>query len=32
MLENAGTLLKAAFGDKKDLDGLLDRLFYDYND
>lgn len=31
MIKNAGTFVKAAFGDKKELDILLDRLFYDYN-
>ena len=32
MIENAGTLLKAALGDKSGLDGLFDEMFYDYND
>lgn len=32
MIQNAGTLLKAAFGDRKGLDRLLDEMFYDYND
>ncbi len=31
MIENAGTLIRAAFGDRSGLDRLLDRLFYDYN-
>lgn len=31
MVKNAGTFLKAALGDKRDLDKLLDKLFYDYN-
>lgn len=31
MINNAGTLIKAAFGDRKGLDELLDRIFYDYN-
>ena len=32
MVQNAGTLLKAAAGDKTGLDQLLDEMFYDYND
>ena len=32
MIGNAGAFIKAAFGNKKELDGLLDKLFYDYND
>lgn len=32
MIQNAGTFIKAAFGDRRGLDKLLDRLFYDYND
>ncbi len=32
MFKNAGTFIKAAFGNKKGLDALLDELFYDYND
>ncbi|MBR5113025.1 MAG: glycosyltransferase [Clostridia bacterium] len=32
MFKNAGAFVKAAFGNKKDLDKLLDELFYDYND
>ena len=32
MVQNAGTLLKAAFGDRRGLDKLLDEMFYDYND
>lgn len=31
MIKNAGAFLKAAFGDKRELDKLLDELFYDYN-
>lgn len=31
MLQNAGAFLKAALGDTRELDQLLDRLFYDYN-
>ena len=31
MFRNAGAFIKAAFGDKKQLDKLLDELFYDYN-
>lgn len=31
MFANAGAFLKAAAGDKSELDALLDRLFYDYN-
>ena len=31
MFRNIGTLLKAAMGDKTDLDKLLDEMFYDYN-
>ena len=31
MYQNIGTLIKAALGDKSDLDKLLDKLFYDYN-
>ncbi len=31
MIQNAGTLLKAAFGRREELDALLDRMFYDYN-
>ncbi|MBR1750784.1 MAG: glycosyltransferase [Ruminococcus sp.] len=31
MLENAGTLIRAALGDRSGLDRLLDKLFYDYN-
>ena len=31
MLENAGALMKAGLGDRRELDALLDRLFYDYN-
>lgn len=30
--KNAGTLLRAAFGDRSGLDKLLDEMFYDYND
>ncbi len=32
MITNAGTLLKAAFGDRKAYDELLDEMFYEYND
>lgn len=32
MFQNVGALIKAAFGYTKDIDSLLDRLFYDYND
>ena len=32
MFQNAGAIIKAAFGYTKDIDSLLDRLFYDYND
>ena len=32
MFKNAGTLLKAAMGDKSGMDRLLDEMFYDYND
>jgi len=32
MLKNVDTLLKAAFGDRRKLDILLDEMFYDYND
>ena len=32
MVRNAGTFLKAAFGDRSGMDRLLDDLFYDYND
>ena len=32
MIKNAGTLIKAAFGDKSGIDRLLDEMFYDYND
>ena len=31
LLKNAGTFIKAAAGDKRGLDKLLDELFYDYN-
>lgn len=31
MFKNAGALIKAAFGDKRDLDKLIDKMFYDYN-
>lgn len=31
LFQNMGAFVKAAFGDKKELDKLLDRLFYDYN-
>ena len=32
MITNAGTLLKAAFGDSRGYDELLDEMFYEYND
>ncbi len=32
LVQNAGTLFKAAFGDKSGLDKLFDEMFYDYND
>ena len=32
MIENAGTLIKAGFGDKSGMEKLLDDMFYDYND
>ena len=32
MFKNIFAFVKAAFGNKKDLDKLLDELFYDYND
>ncbi len=32
MVKNAGTLIKAALGDKSGMDKLLDEMFYDYND
>lgn len=31
MLKNAGAFMKAAAGDKQELDKLFDKLFYDYN-
>ena len=31
IFQNIGTLLKAAMGDKTELDKLLDEMFYDYN-
>lgn len=31
MVKNAGAIFKAALGDKRALDSLLDKLFYDYN-
>ena len=31
MVKNAGAFIKAAIGDKRELDELLDKLFYDYN-
>lgn len=31
MAKNAGALIKASLGDPSELDGLLDKLFYDYN-
>ncbi|MBO4701507.1 MAG: glycosyltransferase [Lachnospiraceae bacterium] len=32
LVENAGTFIKAAFGDKSGVDKLLDEMFYEYND
>ncbi|MBO4337300.1 MAG: glycosyltransferase [Lachnospiraceae bacterium] len=32
MIQNAGVLIRAAFGDESGIDGLLDELFYEYND
>ncbi|MDD6488985.1 MAG: glycosyltransferase [Clostridia bacterium] len=32
MFCNLGTFIKAAFGNTKDMDLLLDQIFYDYND
>lgn len=32
MFQNAGSLIKAAFGDTSGMDELLDELFYEYND
>ena len=32
MVKNAGTLIRAAFGNTEGYDRLLDELFYDYND
>jgi len=32
MLCNIGIFIRAALGDKRGLDKLLDKLFYDYND
>ena len=32
MIQNVGTLVKAAFGDSSGVDELLDNLFYEYND
>ncbi len=32
MVKNAGTLMKAAMGDRTGMDKLLDEMFYDYND
>ncbi len=31
MFTNAGAMIKAAFGDSREYDRLIDRLFYDYN-
>ncbi|MBQ8966736.1 glycosyltransferase [Ruminococcus sp.] len=31
LLKNAGAFIKAALGDRQELDLVLDRLFYDYN-
>ena len=32
LIQNAGTFVKAAFGDKSGVDKLLDEMFYEYND
>jgi len=32
MINNAGTLIKAAMGNTEEYDKLLDEMFYDYND
>lgn len=32
MVKNAGTLIKAAFGNTEEYDRLMDEIFYDYND
>lgn len=32
LIQNAGTFIKAAFGDKSGVDKLLDEMFYEYND
>ncbi|MBO4323887.1 MAG: glycosyltransferase [Lachnospiraceae bacterium] len=32
LIKNAGTFVRAAFGDRSGVDRLLDELFYDYND
>ena len=32
LVENAGTFIKAAFGDKSGVDKILDEMFYEYND
>ena len=32
MLSNTDAFIKAALGDKRKLDDLLDKMFYDYND
>lgn len=32
MFKHVGTFIKAAFGNKSELDRLLDEMFYDYND
>ena len=32
LVENAGTFIKAALGDKSGVDKLLDEMFYEYND
>ncbi|MCR4758744.1 MAG: glycosyltransferase [Oscillospiraceae bacterium] len=32
MLGNIGTFIRAALGDRRGLDRMLDKLFYDYND
>ena len=32
LIQNTGTFIKAAFGDKSGVDKLLDEMFYEYND
>ena len=31
MVQNSGAMIKAAFGDSREYDKLIDKLFYDYN-